>query len=184
MRAGPRIIELAQLGESYRDWYSQARQEIEHVTHALGWNTTRFIDILALTSPRVHVKKNLNVTVHYLRTGEFPHKLIPSVEAAVQHYEQTGEIRGPKTSAFARALKGDLDAVVLDVWMAAAFEVDPHKFSLSSVRSECTSRIVKASIKLGWKPAETQAAVWASTMRLHRRSVSRFRADSILTLFD
>jgi hypothetical protein len=102
----------------------------------------------------------------------------------MSHYEETGEIRGPKTSAFAEALKGDEEAMVLDVWMARCLQVDHRAVANKGTREEAYRRIVKAARELEWSPAETQAACWAMTMKQAGRNVPQLSLSSELELFD
>jgi hypothetical protein len=68
-------------------------------------------------------------------------------------------LRGPKTNAFARAIAGDENAVVVDVWMmrAAGYGVDsPNKTQYTEV----TEAIKTVSNKFGLTPRTTQALIW------------------------
>lgn len=157
---------LALQGAEGRHWYRYATAEVAAAADRLGVTVERFSDVLAITSPRVSVRKNIGLAVRYLRTGDTTGMLL-GVRSALQHYETTGEIRGPKTEAFARACRGDLSAVVLDVWMARAFGVDQAKLSDSPrVHREATRRIRAVARRLDWKPAEVQAAIWTATATL------------------
>lgn len=165
-------------------WYTRATAEIELVCEQKEWDFDRFVEILAITSPRVAVTRNIRVAMHYMDTGKFLSGTIYATRAAMEHYEETGEIRGLKTSAFARALKGDLDAIVLDTWMAEAFEIDQHRFQNKAVRKECEQRVRRAAHMCNLQPAELQAASWAAIVRRHGRNTPSFTVSSELTLFD
>jgi hypothetical protein len=162
-------------GANYVDWYEEARQEIMRYSWHYGYTSTRVCDLLALFSPRVAVKRSLRFTHHYLQTGEFSHDVTRSTRAAVDHYEETCIIRGPKTSRFAANLKGDYRFVVLDVWMSKAFNVDQGVFGRKPVYKECSNRVIKVARQYGLTPAATQAGIWAGVVRKAGRNVPRFR---------
>lgn len=167
------LVRLAEQGEAGRFWYDEAREQVDRGSVLLNIAPRRFADLLALFSPRVAVKRSIRFAVRYAETGEYAADVMRSVRASVDHYEQTGEIRGPKTRPFADALRGDGSAIVLDVWMAVAFGVDQRAFNRVGVHAECTRRIRIAAKRLGWTPAETQAAMWYATVRNAGRSPGR-----------
>ena len=157
------LVGMALQGEAGRHWYGIAERAIRTEAERVGVTPERFANILAITSPRVRVRRNWTLTVQYLTTGSVE-GIMQSTRAALAHYESTGEIRGPKTGPFARACMGDRQAVVLDVWMARAFGVEHRKMSGVRVRTECTRRVQAAAGILGWTPAEVQAAVWTAVV--------------------
>ena len=68
-------------------------------------------------------------------------------------------LNGQKTNAFARALAGDDEAIVIDVWMmrAAGYAKDsPNKTDYAEI-SEAIRNIAKAK---GLSPRTTQALIW------------------------
>jgi hypothetical protein len=68
-------------------------------------------------------------------------------------------LNGQKTNAFARALAGDDEAIVIDVWMmrAAGFTKDsPNKTDYAEI-SEAIQNIAKSK---GLSPRTTQALIW------------------------
>jgi hypothetical protein len=97
--------------------------------------------------------------------------MIRSTRAALDHYYATGEIRGPKTSRFARVLRGDDDVVVVDTWMARAIGVrdkDARTKASQALAERVVSTVrdrLSASTGVHWALAETQAAIWCGTIR-------------------
>lgn len=139
----------------------------------------RYCDVLAITSPRCAVVRNLRVTAQYLATGITPLDVVRGTRAALRHYEATGEIRGPKTSRFAEVLRGDDSVLVIDTWMARAFGVDDNKARNKPTRVLGERVIGKIARRHGWSIASAQAAVWAGVIRTHYKagSVPRYRVN-------
>lgn len=151
---------LASIGEAGQLWYEDARDYIWSETERNGWDMAKFIDVFAILSPRVSVVRNWEGAVEYFQTGRLPWGFIKSTRAALAHYEATSEIRGPKTSAFARALHGDTTALVLDVWMARALGVDERVVTRKDNMRMAHRRIKAVAKSLRWSVRDTQAAIW------------------------
>lgn len=159
------LTKLAIAGESGRGWYQDARREAERASKLLDTPLWVYADYLALFSPRVSVIRSIRLANYYALTGQFHPTTMRGIRASVEHYEKTAEIRGPKTGPFARALLGAGDAIVLDVWMAVAFRVKQSAFSRKATHAVACGRIRMVARKLGWTPAEVQAAIWTATVR-------------------
>jgi hypothetical protein len=162
------LTEMARAGLDGAHWYEHASAAIEAVCDAEGWPTDVFIDVLAITSPRVQVKRNWKLAVDYMRNGGNgyrPKGILPAVAVSLTLWEKTGTIRGAKTGAFASALKGNRDAVVLDVWMSRALGVKQEHFSRLATWRSGVSRVRKVAAKLGIAPAQAQAAIWTAIVR-------------------
>jgi hypothetical protein len=158
------IVGMAMAGRTGRDWYQFAESQVRSAAASLGIDPQRFADIIAVTSPRVQVVRNVRMAVRYVRDGDRT-GMMKTVAAALDHWHLTGEIRGPKTSEFAKAIMGDTDRVVLDVWMAKAFGIPQKWLDAKYVRAECARRVRDAALILGWTPAQVQAAVWTTAVR-------------------
>lgn len=169
-----RLRQYAEAGADGRTWYDHAADQVLAGSDRLGIASGRFADLLAIFSPRVSVRRSIRLTVHYVRTGEYLPGVVRPVQIAVGHYNLTGRIRGPKTGPFARALRGDLTVVVLDVWMARALGVPQKALERRPVHSESTLRIRSAALELGWPPAAAQAAIWHTIVRRAGRRPAPF----------
>jgi hypothetical protein len=166
-------MKLARKGWHHRCWYWDAGWDIKGVGRLRAWNHEKLADVLALTSPRMAVTRNIRVTLLYMRDGwdGLPNDVTRTVRSALRHWEETGEIRGPKTSAFAACLKGDMEQVVLDTWMARALAVPQRVFGTKRGYASGARRIRYGAHLVGITPAEFQAAVWAATVKRAGRNV-------------
>ncbi len=160
MRSFKKLVEYAHLGYASRNWYGEARFSIHAQCLARRWDSERFINILALTSPRVSVKKNWGLAAAYMATGSVK-GMLPNVIVSLRHYEETSEIKGRKTEAFARALRGDTTALVLDVWMARALGVEERKVTSKANMARALRLVKRVAAVLGLNVRDCQAAIWA-----------------------
>lgn len=146
-------------------WYRHGTAQINFVAHANGWDPDYFAGIIAATSPRCSVVRNIRLALHYCHHRDI--RVIPmrGVRSAVVHFERTGRLRGPKTSAFYANLRGNPEPVTLDVWMAYALRVDQSAFSRVATRQRAAARVAAAGRALGLRPCESQAAIWAAYRR-------------------
>lgn len=174
MTSVSRLCDMADAGADGRLWYAHAADQVRLGADRLGIEAGRFADLLALFSPRVSVRRSIRMAVHYATTGQYAHDVMQSVRTAVAHYEATGAIRGPKTGPFARALRGDITAIVLDVWMSRALGVPQKDLERVGIHAEGTLRVRSAGLELGWPPAAAQAAIWHTVIRRAGRRPAAF----------
>jgi hypothetical protein len=170
MASVDRLTAMALAGKDGRPWYRQTADALNRIAVLAGVSPQRLADILAITSPRVSVKRNVRIALHYVLTGELLGSVLPAVKRALEHYERTGQIRGQKTAEFAIALTGYPDTYVLDVWMARAFGIPQTAFNRIGTRDKCVQRLNKVGERLGWPTSEVQAAIWYATFREHGRN--------------
>lgn len=149
-------------------WYAREGKALKAYARERGVDPNRFIDLIALFSPRVQLNRNLRMTLLYLR-GEWAHDLLPSIKLAVLHYEETGIIRGQKCCNFARALQGDKSAVVLDVHMAALLGINQKVLDTKIGYAQSALRITRYAQRQNLAPAECQAALWCGKLLLENR---------------
>jgi thermostable 8-oxoguanine DNA glycosylase len=68
-------------------------------------------------------------------------------------------LKGPKTNAFARAIAGDENAVVIDVWMLRAVGIE-KKSPTQTQYKEMASAVTKVANEFGMTPRAMQALIW------------------------
>lgn len=165
----PNTFELMNLfneGKSGLSWYSRSREELERI---FGNKWELVADLIAATSPNnaviPNVKKALNILTDFVIGGV--NRALGNLDPKDIHrkfVEQalTGQaITGPKIGPFAAAIKGDPNAVVLDIWMMRVFGFAGD--SPSDVqRIYMTKIILDESTRLGVEPRQYQAALWVA----------------------
>lgn len=161
----------------YGGWYHRAH---ERLVREFGDDADLFADVLAATSPRVSVKKNWRAARalydHWIRTGQVNPDLVamkthlPNVIRAFNREP----LQGPKVQRFAANLKGDFNAVTIDVWMCKHFGIDQDDLSPEMYR-RLERRVKDCARKHGCSPCEYQAAAWTIT-----RLKSGFKPSSFL----
>lgn len=160
-----RILRLANNGLDLANWYDQATQEIAEVCQLEQWDMPSFIRLLAATSPRVAVRRNIRQALLYQASRTYFPNFPRTIRACVEHTTQTGILRGPKTEAFARALLGDRSAIVVDTWIAKAFRIHDKIGYRKDVFAHIRRTIGRVAKRLNLSPRDTQACIWGGIYR-------------------
>jgi hypothetical protein len=147
-----------------KDWY---RQSYKAIKNKYGQNTDLFIKLLAATSPRNTVKRNLflaNKTLTYILDNkpiDFSYGIAnKAILNNVNRIIANKPINGPKVRAFSLALSGDADQVVIDSWMLKAFNIK-RQAPTPNDRVHIKTIINKLSDQTNLKPCEIQACLWS-----------------------
>jgi hypothetical protein len=69
-------------------------------------------------------------------------------------------LNGQKTNAFARAIAGDPNAVVIDVWMIRAAGLDASKGVNKTQYNTLADSVRKVAKEFGITPRTAQALIW------------------------
>ena len=153
-------------------WYQDATSLIKSL---YGENWTLFVDFLASTSPRMHVKKNwrlaAGIMAAYLNRKDRPdvfgrmlQSLMPAHLMNVLRSIQKRPISGPKVSRFAANLKGNLDVVTIDVWICKAYGIR-HKALTPKLYNRLEAKIRRDAKACNATPAGYQAVLWYAVRR-------------------
>ena len=166
-------------------WYDDAREGCDVFAREHGLPLARVVTVLALCSPRVSVGQSAVLARSVLTWGlDRTGGLLPCVRASLARYLATGVVgarpdRACKVRAFASAILGDPDAVVVDVWVARGLGV-VHAH-LDGPRYRRAADVVRSLAgRVGVSPLVGQAALWYGVRRAagHVGGVSRLRIDA------
>lgn len=138
-------------------WYDNARNiasQMQAINPALTLD--RAAGIIAALSPRLHWSRNVRSALAYA-AGRRDLGLLRRSMTAAERAERGEMPTGPKTNAFARAIAGDLDAVVIDAWMYRAAGLTGKRRSDCNT---CADAVNRLATQYRIPPAVIQAAVW------------------------
>jgi hypothetical protein len=145
--------------EQAAKWYLDAERVAERVAQNLNATLEVGASVVSAFSPRERWTSNVAKAVAF-SLGEQVTGLSNNLRMAQASISLGYEaLRGPKTNAFARAIAGDEQAVVVDVWMmrASGIGVDnPNKTQYT----EISQAIKTVSAEFGLTPRTTQALIW------------------------
>ena len=170
MRTPRTLNPMATAGADFRHWYDNLPPFIAERAEHYGVDPNRYAAVLAITSARTMVKTNLDLTERYFRDGTQP--WLPTHQIGLAHYLATGEVRGPKIGPFYEALMGSKTALVMDTWMLKALKVPRLN---KGVLRKARKRVAKVAASHEWNIPQTQAAIWATTIRQHNRTPGVYR---------
>jgi len=160
MTSVDKLVPIACEGLHGRFWYRDAAAQIDYVSWLEGWDRDVFAGVIAATSPRCSVVRNIRMSLHFMHFHNIRVVPMKGIRTSVLRFIGGRGITGPKTSAFYNNLSGCPNSVTLDVWMSYALGIDQTDFSRAANRSKAIGRIVGVARRLGVTPAEAQAAVW------------------------
>lgn len=148
------------IGREGAHWYDKTYATI---TEVFGVDTGRlFCDFLAATSPNSSVKGNVTLALKALeqwRDGREFRGFMGVVETMLRKVVKGEQFGGRKVQKFADALKGDLNAVVVDRWMLRAYGIEKDIVTNARYR-EIEAHIKQVAKREKLYPAQVQAAIW------------------------
>lgn len=153
MRASVRDIELASR------WYFEAEAVAREVASNLNCSMEIAASVVSSFSPRQSWALNVRNAVAFSK-GEDVKCLTNNLNMANASLSNGFDaLKGQKTNAFARAIAGDDNAVVVDVWMMRAAQMptdSPNKTQYAFV----SDAIVDAANMFSITPRTAQALIW------------------------
>ncbi len=155
------LVENASFGQIERAsvWYMEAEKIADRVAKNFGASLEVGASIVSAFSPRERWTSNVAKAISF-SLGEKVTGLSNNLKMAeaslILGYDA---LKGQKTNAFARAIAGDENAVVIDVWMMRASGSDvasPNKTQYGEI-SEALTKVAK---EFGLTPRTCQALIW------------------------
>lgn len=143
-------------------WYDNAHQTVTAIALEYGVTVWQAAGVMAALSPRVHWRRNVNMTRDYFATGTTSSMGQSKRIADAVMLNGIDALKGRKTNAFAHNLAGDYSRVTIDMWMAIAAGIDPNRNI--SVRDYATLSgiVTRLARRNDLTPAQVQATIWVA----------------------
>jgi hypothetical protein len=141
-------------------WYHEAQEVAEDVAENLGVSLEVGASIVSAFSPRERWSSNVAKALAFSMG-----KPVAGLQNNYRMAERAMELgfdalNGQKTNAFARAIAGDPNAVVIDVWMIRAAGLDASKGVNKTQYNTLADSVRKVAKEFGITPRTAQALIW------------------------
>jgi hypothetical protein len=155
------LILKATLGqvEQASVWYHEAQEVAQEVAHNLNASLEIGAGVVSAFSPRERWSSNVTKAVAF-SLGYHVNGLKNNTKMASDVLAGgIDALKGLKTNAFARAIAGDTDAVVVDVWMMRAAQMPTDSPNQSQYHA-ISQAVVQVAGEFGLTPRTAQALIW------------------------
>jgi len=141
-------------------WYHEAQEVAEDVAENLGVSLEVGASIVSAFSPRERWSSNVAKALAFSMG-----KPVSGLQNNYRMAESAMELgfdalNGQKTNAFARAIAGDPNAVVIDVWMIRAAGLDASKGVNKTQYNTLADSVRNVAKEFGITPRTAQALIW------------------------
>lgn len=149
-----------QIIEAASVWYSEAQEVAEDVAENLSVDLERGASVVSSFSPRERWSTNVSKALAF-SMGKPVVGLSNNLNMA-RNSVRLGfaALNGQKTNAFARAIAGDANAVVIDTWMIKAAGMDSSKGVNKTQYNQLSNDLTRVAKEIGVSPRTAQAAIW------------------------
>jgi thermostable 8-oxoguanine DNA glycosylase len=145
--------------EEASKWYLDAERVAEEVARNLNTTLEIGATVVSAFSPRERWTRNVSNAIKF-SLGEEVVALGNNIRMANAGLTQGfSALKGLKTNAFAKAIAGDENAVVIDVWMLRALGIE-KKTPTQSQYQEMAKAVTLVATKHGMTPRAMQALIW------------------------
>lgn len=145
--------------EQASKWYVDAERIAEKVAENLGTTLEIGASVVSAFSPRERWSVNVARAIAF-SLGEkvtcLKNNIVMANNALTMGFSA---LNGQKTNAFAKAIAGDENAVVIDVWMLRAVGIEKKTPSQSGYK-ELANAVTTVATKYGMTPRSMQALIW------------------------
>ena len=155
------LIMQATLGqvEAASVWYHEAQEVAEDVAEIMGVSLEVGASIVSAFSPRERWSSNVAKAFAFangLPVSGLGNNLRMAENAKTMGFDA---LKGQKTNAFARAIAGDANAIVIDVWMCRAANIGTDSPNKGQYR-ELSEAVTIVANEFGLTPRTAQALIW------------------------
>lgn len=176
-----------------RHWYDSATAEARAIAAELptGLGTVAAAGILAALSPRAQWSVNVRWAWMIVTERTCPARPFtiepPAVGLPLSRKAAWGiawgeppshHLRGPKVRAFWRAIAGDRDAAVIDVWMLRAMGISTPTISAAQYE-RCADALREAARRVRVPTRDFQATVWMQVRGVKPTDPAGFRPAAV-----
>jgi len=145
--------------EQASKWYMDAERVAAEVARNLDSTLEVGATVVSAFSPRERWTNNVTKAISFSLGNNIPgfkNNMVMANNAIAFGYDA---LKGLKTNAFARAIAGDEQAVVIDVWMLRAVGIE-KKTPNQSTYNELANAVKKVAFDFGMTPRAMQALIW------------------------
>jgi hypothetical protein len=155
------LIKNATFGqvEQASKWYLDAERVAAQVARNLDSTLEVGASVVSAFSPRERWTNNVTKAISFSLGNHIPgfkNNMLMANNAIAFGYDA---LKGLKTNAFARAIAGDENAVVIDVWMLRAVGIE-KKTPNQTQYKQLADAVAKVAFDNGMTPRATQALIW------------------------
>jgi hypothetical protein len=145
--------------EQASKWYIDAEKVAHEVARNLDISLDKGASVVSAFSPRERWATNVAKSIAFSLGQDvvgLSNNLRMANAALTLGYDA---LKGQKTNAFARAIAGDENAVVIDVWMLRAIGIE-KKSPTQAQYKEMADAVTAVATKFGMTPRAMQALIW------------------------
>lgn len=140
-------------------WYVDAERIAEQVATNLDTTLEVGATVVSAFSPRERWSVNVARAISFSLGKEvtcLKNNIVMANNALTLGF---AALKGLKTNAFAKAIAGDEQAVVIDVWMLRAVGIE-KKTPNQSTYNELANAVKSVAFEVGMTPRSAQALIW------------------------
>jgi hypothetical protein len=145
--------------EQASKWYMDAERVAAEVARNLETTLEVGATVVSAFSPRERWTNNVTKAISFSLGNNVPgfkNNMLMATNGLTMGFDA---LNGPKTNAFARAIAGDEQAVVIDVWMLRALGIEKKSPSQSQYQ-EMARAVRTVAMEFGMTPRAMQALIW------------------------
>jgi hypothetical protein len=141
-------------------WYNDAEDIARDIATIMGISLENGASVVSGFSPRQFW--HVNVRLAYAFANGLPVKTLGNNITMAENAVTMGfdALNGPKTNAFARAIAGDENAIVIDTWMVKAAGMDSKKSLSKGAYNMLADAVSIVAAEFDIAPRIAQALIW------------------------
>ena len=145
--------------ESASTWYGDGERIALDIAGIMGTSLEVGACVISAFSPRERWSSNVAKAYRFANGEDVPGLSNNMLMANLSTAKGFDALKGQKTNAFARAIAGDSEAIVIDVWIMRAARLDtdsPNKTQYA----EISRAVTNVAVSMGISPRTCQALIW------------------------